>query len=288
MKRVNDIDSFFENSSSKKEDNCLTPKMGINERKRSTLFRPVSILNLVSRSSINKSKDLFPFPISTRNVNAKSILFKTEKNSKQSSLDKNIPTHNPKKEVELINDLNDLVTNTKYKDYLLNKIQSENDILLMENSIKTFTRKCEQYYKALSVKNSKPITSFNNDIERESLERIKDYNECFSICFKLYEELVSSKEHNNINNSNINVNVNFNVNNISATRPKCKAKLSSRVLKREHKVSMDDNMISLLNEEKTKINTLHLYNFQVSKHQNGTKIIKRELNCSYDRVRLKK
>ena len=288
MKRVNDIDSFFENSSNKKEDNCLTPKMGINERKRNTLFRPVSILNLVSRSSINKSKDLFPFPISTRNANAKSILFKTEKNSKQSSLEENIPIYNSKKEVELINDLNDLVTNIKYKDYLLNKIQSENDILLMENSIKTLTRKCEQYYKALSVKNSKTITSFNNDIERESLERIKDYNECFSICFKLYEELVSSKEHNNINNSNINVNVNFNVNNISATRPKCKAKLSSRVLKREHKVSMDDNMISLLNEEKTKINTLHLYNFQVSKQQNGTKIIKRELNCSYDRVRLKK
>ena len=47
-------------------------------------------------------------------------------------------------------------------------------------------------------------------------------------------------------------------------------------------------MISLLNEEKTKINTLHLYNFQVSKQQNGTKIIKRELNSSYDRVKLKK
>ena len=47
-------------------------------------------------------------------------------------------------------------------------------------------------------------------------------------------------------------------------------------------------MISLLNEEKTKINTLHLYSFQVSKQQNGTKIIKRELNSSYDRVKLKK
>ena len=283
MKRGNDIVSF---SKDKNEDYCSTPKMGINERKASTLFRPVSILNLVS--SRNKSKDLFPFPISTRNTNGKSIIFKTEMNSRQNSLDESIPINNAKYEVGLINELNDLVTNTRYKDYLLNKNQSDNDILLMDESIKTLLNKCKHCYKDLSVKNSKPILSFNNDIERESLNRIKDYNECFSICFKLYEELVSSKEHNNINNSNINVNVNVNVNNISANRPKCKAKLSSRVLKREHNVSMDDNMISLLNEEKTKINTLHLYNFQVSKQQNGTKIIKRELNSSYDRVKLKK
>ena len=58
MKRGNDIVSF---SKDKNEDYCSTPKMGINERKASTLFRPVAILNLVS--SRNKSKDLFPFPI---------------------------------------------------------------------------------------------------------------------------------------------------------------------------------------------------------------------------------
>lgn len=288
MKRGNDIVSLLKETSKKEVNICSTPKMESIERQSNSLFRPISILNLVSQGSRNKSKNLFHSPTSTRNTKQKSILFRTALNSRKGSCDKNIQINRAKNEVDIINDLNDLVTNTQYKDYLLNKIQSDNDIQLMEKYIINLKEKCEKYYKALSVYNSKPISSFNKEIERESLERKKDYNECFTICFKLYEELISYQESNNIKNSNINVNVNVNVNNISANRPKCKTKFSSRTLKREHRVSMDDNMISLLNEEKTKINTLHLYNFQVSKQKNGTRIIKRELNNSYDKVKLKK
>lgn len=279
MKRGNDIVSSMKETQ-KNEDRCSTPKIGFNERQSNPLVRPVSIINLVRRSSRNKSKNLFHSPTSTKANNAKSIFFRTAVNSRKGSFDKNSQINRAKNEVELINNLNDLITNIKYKDYLLNKIQNDNDIQLMNSYITKIKEKCEKYYKTLSsVNNSKTVQSYNKEIEKESLLRIKDYNEVFSICFKLYDELVHSKEHHNINNNNVNVNVNFNVNTIS--------KAKSRV-KREHKVSMDDNMISLLNEEKTKINTLHLYNFQVSKQQNGTKIIKRELNNSYDSVKLKK
>ena len=283
MKRGNDIVSLMKETQNK-EDHCSTPLIGLNERQSNPLVRPISIINLARRSSRNKSKNPFHSPKSTRANNAKFIFFRTAISSRKSSFDKKVQINKAKYEVEIINNLNDLITNIKYKDYLLNKIQNNNDIYLMNSYIAKIKEKSEKYYKALSVTNSKPVTTFNKEIERESLLRIKDYNECFSICFKLYDELVHCKEH--INNSNINVNVNFNVNSISSNTQKNKH--ISRVFKREHKVSMDDNMISLLNEKKTKINTLHLYNFQVSKQQNGTKIIKRELNNSYDIVKLKK
>lgn len=262
-------------------DNCPTPELSpIDNKKNNMNLTPSSLLSMVTNCST--SRNLTRFSLQSTNtvshspVQEKHIFFRTTKNSRKNSIDKirEKKYNNNNNVLEVINDINELITNNKYEEYLLNQINNKNDNELMKNYIDNIQQKCRRLFKRKKEAVEKIIINYTNkSIEKESNERKNSYKKCFDLCFSVLNDLIDVNSQTPFNKNNINFNFNLNVNNISKPYPK-KTIVTSK-LKNGHinLSSLDDNMIQLGNEEKCIINILNLYNFEVSKPSNGKKII---------------
>lgn len=267
-------------------DNCPTPELSPMDNKKNNMnITPSSLISLVTNCSTSRNMKRFSlqstYTGSHSPVQEKQIYFRTTANSRKNSIDKikENKYHNNENDVlEIINDINELITNNKYREYLLNQIKSKNDNELMQHYIDNIQQKCGRVFKLKKEAAEKTIINYTNkSIEKESNERIKSYNKCFDLCFKVLDDLrdinPTRQSKTPFNKSNINFNFNLNVNNIGKSYPK--KNIVASKFKKGHKnlSSLDDNMIQLGSEEKCIINTLNLYNFEVTKPSNGKKII---------------
>ena len=252
------------------------------------LKKNISVNELVNNdytfsSRIKKSKKLLNnsllYSLRTTKLNS----FVEEKEKKENNYNYNFNVF-----IRVINDMSNLFNNNQFEYYLLNK-SNNNDNLFngyiknLYDTVCDLKKENEKIFKREKSKNKMLNNNENtNIILKESNERKKIYNKCFSLIFNSLNDLINKNNNNKINKSNkineeenkenysseenfklFNVNFNLNVNNNILDNNKNEI-LDNISEKSNQKINEENNIIGQTNR----------YQFKVQKQFNGKKYTK--------------
>ncbi len=234
-------------------------------------------------SRIKKSKKLLNNSLLYSFKTTKLNSFVEEREKKENNCN-----YNSNDLIRLMNDMSNLFNNNQFEYYLLNK-SNNNDTLFngyiknLYNTISDFKKENEKIFK----KEKSKIKILNNNeneniILKESNERKKIYNKCFTLIFNSLNDLLNKNISNKINKTNknnkeenkenylkednfklFNVNYNLNVNNNILDNNKNEI-LDNISEKSNQKINEENNIIGQTNK----------YQFKVQKQFNGKKYTK--------------
>ena len=252
------------------------------------LKKNISVNELINNdntfsSRIKKSKKLLNNSLLYSFKTTKLNSFVEEREKKENNYN-----YNSNDLIRLMNDMSNLFNNNQFEYYLLNK-SNNNDTLFngyiknLYNTISDFKKENEKIFK----KEKSKIKILNNNeneniILKESNERKKIYNKCFTLIFNSLNDLLNKNNNNKINKTNknnkeenkenylkednfklFNVNYNLNVNNNILDNNKNEI-LDNISEKSNQKINEENNIIGQTNR----------YQFKVQKQFNGKKYTK--------------
>ena len=280
---------IFNTKENKKKSNNNNNNLGYKTPKNYFLKKNISVNELINNENTFSSR----FKKSKKKLN-NSLLYSLKISKLNSFIEENEKkennyNYNYNDFIKIINDMSNLFNNNQFENYLLNKSNNNDNLFndYIKNIYDIISYLKKENEKIFKIENSKSKIFNNNENEniilKESNERKKIYNKCFTLIFNSLNDLTNKNNNSKINKSNkinqeenkenytteenfklFNVNFNLNVNNNILDNTK------NEILDNISEKSNNQK----INEENNTIGQTNRYQFKVQKQFNGKKYTK--------------
>ena len=280
---------IFNTKENKKKSNNNNNNLGYKTPKNYFLKKNISVNELINNENTFSSR----FKKSKKKLN-NSLLYSLKISKLNSYIEENEKkennyNYNYNDFIKIINDMSNLFNNNQFENYLLNKSNNNDNLFndYIKNIYDIISYLKKENEKIFKIENSKSKIFNNNENEniilKESNERKKIYNKCFTLIFNSLNDLTNKNNNSKINKSNkinqeenkenytteenfklFNVNFNLNVNNNILDNTK------NEILDNISEKSNNQK----INEENNTIGQTNRYQFKVQKQFNGEKYTK--------------